>query len=352
MNEIRNLTEGRSLIVRLQDLVTQERSAPFRWTLALTLFVLALVARLIINDDLPSGFPYLTFFPAVIIATLICGLWPGIINAVLSGLASWYFFIAPAYTFELTPGSVLALLFYAFIVSVDIFIIHTISVTAISLRQERHALAALAAKKERENLQLLENDAYQKEMSLELAHRMKNQLALVQAIVSQTLRSATDIETLSATLNGRIGVLGKAHDMLIHGAAGHAYVEDIVGDTLAIYDDTRLKMSGPKVEIAPRSALSLSLILHELGTNAAKYGALSTSEGMIEIRWTVSNDIEPEFEMVWQEVGGPQVAEPSRRGAGSRLIMAGLGAGSRVSLDYEPTGLRCNVTVPFDSLQT
>lgn len=351
MNEVSQLLPRRSLIVRLQDLVTRERSAPFRWTLALTLFAVALIVRLIINDDLPSGFPYLTFFPAVIIATLICGLWPGIISAILSGFASWYFFIAPAYTFELTPGSVLALLFYAFIVSVDIFIIHTISVTSISLRQERQALAALAATKERENVQLLENDAYQKEMSLELAHRMKNQLALVQAIVSQTLRSATDMETLATTLNGRIGALGKAHDMLIHGAAGHAYVEDIVGDTLALYDDTRLKFSGPKVEIAPRSALSLSLILHELGTNAAKYGSLSTSEGMIEIQWTVSNDAEPVFEIVWQEIGGPQVAEPSRRGAGSRLIMAGLGGGSQVSLNYEPTGLRCTAALPLGELQ-
>ncbi|MGA1834306.1 sensor histidine kinase [Rhizobium wenxiniae] len=343
--------EKRSLIVRLQELVTRERSARFRWTLALSLFVVALVVRLLINEELPSGFPYLTFFPAVIIATLICGLWPGVVNAILSGLASWYFFIAPAYTFELTPGSVLALLFYAFIVSVDIFIIHTISVTSTSLRQQRHALAALAATKERENIQLLENDAYQKEMSLELAHRMKNQLALVQAIVAQTLRSTSDISAFSETLNGRIGVLAKAHDILIHGPSGHALVADIVKSTLALYDPDRLNVDGPAVEIAPRSALSLSLILHELGTNAAKYGALSPVAGTVDIGWTVSNATVPVFELVWQEVDGPKVTEPSRRGAGSRLIMAGLGAGSKVALHYDPAGLRCIVSVPFSELE-
>lgn len=348
---VSNTARSRSLIVRLQELVTRERSATFRWTLSLGLFAVALLVRLLVNDQLPSGFPYLTFFPAVIIATLVCGLWPGVINATLSGLASWYFFIAPAYTFELTPGSVLALLFYAFIVSVDIFIIHTISVTSISLRQERQALAVLAAKKEQENVLLLENEAYQREMSLELAHRMKNQLALVQAIVSQTLRSTTDVAALSDVLNGRITALAKAHDMLIHGPAGQAMISDFVRSTLALYDPGRLEISGPAFDIAPRSALSLSLILHELGTNAAKYGALSNEGGTVEISWAVSDDPHPVFELVWQENGGPPVAQPSRRGAGSRLIMAGLGAGSTVTIDYYPAGLRCKASLPFSELQ-
>jgi two-component sensor histidine kinase len=342
----------RSLIVRLQELVTRERSATFRWTLSLALFAVALVVRLIVNDELPSGFPYLTFFPAVIIATLVCGLWPGVTNAVLSGAASWYFFIAPVYTFELTPGSVLALLFYAFIVSVDIFIIHTISVTSISLRQERQTLALLAAQKEKENVLLLENEAYQREMSLELAHRMKNQLALVQAIVSQSLRSASGVVELSEVLNGRIAVLAKAHDMLINGAAGYASVTEIVHSTLALYDPARLTISGPLVEITPRSALSLSLILHELGTNAAKYGALSNDAGSVKIEWVVSDGPDQMFQLVWQEAGGPQVAEPSRRGAGSRLSMAGLGAESVVTIDYLHAGLRCTASVQLTGLQT
>lgn len=330
--------------------MTRERSATFRWTLALALFVVALVVRLIVNDELPSGFPYLTFFPAVIIATLVCGLWPGAVNAILSGLASWYFFIAPVYTFELTPGSVLALLFYAFIVSVDIFIIHTISVTSISLRHERQALAVLAATKERENVELLQNEAVQKELSLELAHRMKNQLALVQAIVAQTLRSTSDVAALSATLSGRIGVLAKAHEILIRGSAGHAIVADIAHSTLAMYDPDRLSISGPIVEVAPRSALSLSLILHELGTNAAKYGALSNSTGTVNIGWSVSEDPVPVFELVWQQAGGPAVSLPSRRGAGTRLITAGLEAGSKAMIDFHPAGLRCSVEVDFREL--
>lgn len=351
MAQTNKVARARSLTAHLQDLVTKQRSNSFRWTLGFALFAIALVVRLAVQEQLPPGFPFLTFFPAVIITTLICGLWPGILSAVLSGLASWYFFIPPVYTLELTPGSILALLFYAFIVSVDIFIIHTISVTSISLLQERHALAALAAKKEQENVQLLANDAYQKEMSLELAHRMNNQLAIVQAIVSQTIRSSKDLTTLPETLSGRISVLARAHDILIHGAESQTFVGTIVKDSLALYDSNRVEIGGPVVEIGPRSSISLSLMLHELGTNAAKYGALSQAEGRVSVRWTLSMDHEPVFEIDWQEVGGPLVLEPTRRGAGSRLILAGLGPGSTVALNYHSYGVNCRATLPLRELQ-
>ncbi|MDQ1199366.1 two-component sensor histidine kinase [Rhizobium sp. SORGH_AS 787] len=351
MGETSQFAKARSLTAHLQDLVTKHRSKSFRWTLGAALFAIALIVRLAVQERLPPGFPFLTFFPAVIITTLICGLWPGIVSAVMSGLASWYFFIPPAYTLELTPGSILALLFYAFIVSVDIFIIHTISVTAISLRQERHALALLAAKKEQENVQLLANDAYQKEMSLELAHRMNNQLAIVQAIISQTVRSARDLSTLPETLNGRIGVLARAHDILIHGLQSHSLVGTIVKDCLALYDSNRVEIDGPLVEIGPRSSISLSLMLHELGTNAAKYGALSQAEGTVSVGWALSRGHDPVFEINWQEVGGPTVREPTRRGAGSRLILAGLGPSGTVALNYHSYGVNCRATLPLRELR-
>ena len=129
----------------LQSIVTQERSARFRWTLSLGLVVVAFVVRYALNDALPPGFPYLTFFPAVIVTTLLAGLWPGIVSAALCGLASWFFFVAPANSFGLNPGALTALAFYAFIVSVDIFIIHSVTVTAQHLRAEREAMAELAA---------------------------------------------------------------------------------------------------------------------------------------------------------------------------------------------------------------
>ena len=334
----------------LQTIVTKERTALFRWFFALFLFAVALCLRLGLDDELPAGFPYLTFFPSVIITTLVSGLWPGIVSAILGGLSSWYFFISPVNTFELTPGALLALAFYAFIVAVDILIIHTISVTARTLRAERQMLALLAASKEKENAELIEMDAFRRSIALELNHRMKNQLALVQAIVNQTVRTAPDVESVSTNLVARLACLAQAHDMIVEGAGGHTTVDAIIKKTLAVYDDTRLHIIGPRVELAERSSLSLSLIIHELGTNAAKYGALSTSSGTISINWELVSD-STVLELVWRESGGPLVSQPNRRGAGSRLMSAGIGAGSSSSILYLQSGLEFHLSAPVATLR-
>ena len=343
--------ERRSLTGRLQFIVAQERSETFRWTFALSLFAAALGVRLAIDSSLPPGFPYLTFFPAVIVATLVSGLWPGIACAALGGVASWYFFIAPVNSFALTPGAVLALVFYAFIVAVDILIIHTISVTTRTLVRQRQALSQLAASKEKENIQLLEQDALQKQLSAELVHRLKNQLTLVQAIINQTTRSGGEPEAIYAVLRARIGVLAGAHDLLVHGVAGVASVADVVNKAISIYDTCQFDVGGPDVQVAERAAVSLSLMLHELGTNAAKYGALSVPSGRVHVGWSIEGGETPVFTLIWQEEGGPPVTAPNRRGAGSRLISVGIGSGSDVTLSFHPTGLECQLIVPLDQLQ-
>ena len=337
---------------RLQRLVAGKRSAWFRWTLSICLFAIALGLRIVLNDRLPAGFPYLTFFPAIIVTTLVGGLWPGVLAGVLGGIASWGLFINPAKPFDVAPGSLLALGFYTFIVSVDILIIHSISVTSRALLKERQALAALAASKERENIQLLENDALQKEMSIELAHRLKNQLALVQAIVNQTVRTSDDPSTLAQTLSARIGVLAQAHDLLIHGDEDEATVDAVVKQSIALYDRERFVLSGPMVRIDQRPGVSLALMMHELGTNAAKYGALSNDTGQVRIEWAVSRGAEPRFEITWSEKGGPAVTEPTRRGAGSRLISAGVGGVSDVTIEYRSEGVVCTLTAPLEQLSS
>ncbi|MET3611935.1 two-component sensor histidine kinase [Rhizobium aquaticum] len=343
--------ERRSLTGRLQFIVAQERSKTFRWTFAFSLFAAAFGVRLLIDSRLPPGFPYLTFFPAVIVATLVSGLWPGIVCAALGGIASWYFFIAPVNSFELTPGAVLALAFYTFIVAVDILIIHTISVTTRTLVRQRQALAQLAASREKENIQLLEQDVLQKQLSAELVHRLKNQLTLVQAIVNQTTRSGGEPEAMYTVLRARIGVLAGAHELLVHGVAGVASVADLVSKAISIYDTCQFDVGGPDVKVAERAAVSLSLMLHELGTNAAKYGALSVTSGRVHIGWSIEGDEKPVFKLIWKEEGGPPVSAPKRRGAGSRLISVGIGSGSDVTLSFDPAGLECQLTVPLDQLQ-
>lgn len=340
----------RTPIGRLQFIVAQERSTFFRWAFALSLFAAAFGVRLAIDASLPPGFPFLTFFPAVIVATLVSGLYPGVACAVMGGIASWYFFIPPTLSFDLTPGAILALVFYVFIVAVDILIIHTITVTTRSLVRQRQALAQIAASKERENIQLLEQDVIQKQLSGELVHRLKNQLSLVQAIVNQTTRSTDDPVQMGATLRGRIAVLAGAHELLVHGVAEGTSVGNVVRKSISIYDESQFGIDGPDLKISERAAVSLSLMLHELGTNAAKYGALSVPGGRVHIEWAVEDGHEPVFRLTWREEGGPPVSPPQRRGAGSRLISVGIGSGSEVVMTYETTGVACRLTVPVEQL--
>ena len=190
----------------------------------------------------------------------------------------------------------------------------------------------------------------------ELGHRLKNQLAMIQAIASQTLRSAPNLTVARQTLGERITILGRAHDTVIQGGLGSSTVRNLVAQMLAVHEDQReprFRVEGPDIKVGSRPALSLSLILHELATNAVKYGALSCAQGKIEITWSVEGEALDRFEFVWREQGGPAVDPPTREGAGSRLIKAGVAgtADSKVTVHYDPAGLRCVVVAGLAALQ-
>lgn len=193
-------------------------------------------------------------------------------------------------------------------------------------------------------------------ISHELGHRLKNQLAMVQAIASQTLRSAESLDSARKILSGRIGVLSAAHDTVIQGGLGTSNVHKLVNQMLEVHDDpmaSRFTVSGANLRVGSRPSLSLSLILHELATNAVKYGALSVPDGKVDIRWHITGDAKDRFELVWTETGGPEVAAPERVGSGSRLIKAGLAgaANGRVDILYEACGLRCVISADLASFQ-
>ncbi len=348
----------RQLISWLQHFIVAERPSWLRWTASIGLFLLAFVLRYELGPNLPPGFPYLTFFPAVILTTFIGGLWPAITNAVLGGLASWYFFIQPAYSFELNSGAALALAFYLFIVSVDIGIIHSINLTAKRVQKHRVDLETLTRSLQDANAELEKNRAHQTVLSHELGHRMKNQLSMVQAIANQTLRSASDLATAKSVLSERIAVLANAHNLLLTESSNQTTILGIVEATLAVHDNklsSRFDVSGHDLSIAPRPALSIALILHELSTNAAKYGALSTEAGRVSISWDVQyGDDHANFVMVWEESGGPPVLAPNRVGSGTRLISAGLSGtiSSSVDFQYRPEGLLCQIQSDLKSMQT
>ena len=193
-------------------------------------------------------------------------------------------------------------------------------------------------------------------ISHELGHRLKNQLAMVQAIASQTLRSAGDLNVARKTLSARIGVLSAAHDTVIQGGLGTSQVHKLVNQLLEVHDDpamTRFTVSGPVLRVGSRPSLSLSLIMHELATNAIKYGALSVPEGRVDIRWGIAGEAKDRFELSWTESGGPSVVAPQRVGSGSRLIKAGIAgaADSRVEIVYDPAGVRCVISAELASFQ-
>jgi PAS domain S-box-containing protein len=203
----------------------------------------------------------------------------------------------------------------------------------------------------------IEADEQQRILNRELSHRLKNTLSMVQAIASQTLRNVTDVEAAKEALAARLIALGKAHDILLSGAHESAEIEAVMQGALAIHDDRqpgRFRFSGPPITLGAKAALSLALMLHELATNAAKYGALSVPDGRVALDWNLeAGSTGLTVRMSWSETNGPVVTPPSQKGFGSRLIERGLvgAVGGAISLDYAPTGLVCRVVAPLAGFQ-
>ena len=201
-------------------------------------------------------------------------------------------------------------------------------------------------------------DELQTLMNQELSHRLKNLMTIVQAITRQTIRSATDMKELQTTLSDRLMVLGSAHDLLLGGAVERAPLAAVIrGGTgvLGEVADAQLTLEGPALEVGPAVALPLGLMMHELSTNAAKYGALSTPAGRVAITWSVdAAAAPPRLRLLWAERGGPPVSEPTRKGFGSSLITRGVGGlkGGAVTLAYRPEGVECRVEVWLSELGT
>ena len=159
----------------------------------------------------------------------------------------------------------------------------------------------------------------------EMTHRVKNTLATVSAVVSQSLRTATSLADARDTISSRVANLATAHELLIRGEIEGAAIGDIVRRALHTFDDgsgTLFTIEGPDLRMEPSVTLALSMALHELGTNAAKYGALSVPGGHVLVHWELDGveDGQREFRFLWQERGGPEVHPPTRSGFGSRMI--------------------------------
>lgn len=186
----------------------------------------------------------------------------------------------------------------------------------------------------------------------ELAHRLKNTLAIVQSIATQTLRNVTEREPVEA-FERRVLALSRAHDILMQKSWSAAKLKAVMQSVLGLQADLdRFALDGPDMDINPQAALSLSMLLHELATNAVKYGALSAQTGKVRVAWRTEEGLAPTLVLDWNEVGGPSVIAPSGRGGfGSKLIRMGLLGTRAADLCYEPTGLRVEFRAPLADVQ-
>jgi PAS domain S-box-containing protein len=186
----------------------------------------------------------------------------------------------------------------------------------------------------------------------ELNHRVKNTLTTIQSMIAQTLSGANVDRRVYEALEARLISMAGAHDILTQenwaGADLREIAERAVG---AFAPKERVHIDGSDIRLAPAAALAISMALHELATNAVKYGALS-EKGKVDVTWQVENQGEPWLSVLWEESGGPPVVEPSRRGFGTRLITRGLATqlGGQADIRYESKGIICRIRAPLKKL--
>ena len=198
--------------------------------------------------------------------------------------------------------------------------------------------------------------ARQRELLInELNHRVKNTLATVQSITTQTLKGAKVPASVNEVLVARLLSLAGAHDVLTQQNWEGAYLRNIVVKALSpfVAAGRDFEMDGPDVKLYPKTTLAITMALHELATNAVKYGALSTRSGRASVRWTISTDRgELYLNITWTETGGPLVTSPTRKGFGSRLIERGLAGelGGEARIDYRATGVICSIRAPMTKI--
>jgi two-component sensor histidine kinase len=295
------------------------------WAVPLVAAGIAWGARYLLQPILGAAAPYLFFVGAVLVATWLGGRTGGLLATILGGFGANFSFVGLPGRFDLQGVDLLDLL---------VFLVFCGGLT--------FAEEALISGIHRE---ILLND----ELSLvgrELRHRMKNMLAVAEALSHQTGRYAASVEEFDRKLVGRLRALVTAQDLLAGDVNERAALGKIVYAAVTPYlTEGRLAapIAGPELEIDRELVVPLALILNELATNAIKYGALSAPFGLLELDWSRNGN---RAEIHWVETNGPPVSPPTMEGFGTRLLRSALPRSSgAVQLFFEPSGLRCEISV-------
>jgi two-component sensor histidine kinase len=264
------------------------------------------------------GVPFATFLPVVVLAAIFLDRPYAVATAALSLVLVRLFFGLDV-TILSWPSLVL---FVAYLLTA-IFLVAVGSVLRRTIQEMDRQAAQFQA------------------YNAELQHRAKNALQVVRALASRASKAPDPIEFYEA-LAGRMDMMVKANELLGMGMVRRGEIGELARLAMEPFPPGAIAASGPPAQISEEAGMPLIMALHELGTNALKYGALSVETGSVTIDWTVSDD---EVELLWQERGGPPVIPPTKRGLGSRLLVAQGGLRS-VDLRFEPAGVVCRIVIP------
>ena len=296
------------------------KNQALNYAIAIALVAIAAAVRLSLDLVTAQTLSFATFYPAVLLAALWGGLGPGILAVVLSTGIGWYAFMPPRWVLKApTTDTEISIALYALCAALLVW-------TAVRYRE---ALQKLHDEEERRDL-----------LIRELQHRHKNALAVSQSIVNQTLKGESG---LARKINGRLAALNAADDVLVGSHDQTARLSELIRNEVTPYGIERVRLKGPPLRLSSQDARSLALVIHELATNAAKYGALSQLGGTVDVHWSFDNGT---LALNWRESGGPPVREPESKGFGSQLMRSiATSMNGTFQTDFLATGLACKISL-------
>jgi PAS domain S-box-containing protein len=223
-----------------------------------------------------------------------------------------------------------------------------VSITVSPLRDKFGRIVG-ASKIGRDITERKEAEKMQRILTNELVHRIKNTLAMVQAIATQSLLRAKSPADFVAGFTGRVEAMAKAHTLLTNKMMQGVNLIELINEQVLLGgSDSRISFSGPALMLGPQETLHLGLVLHELATNARKFGSLSVPQGRLSIKWQLRTNGARDLQLSWTEIGGPEVKSPGASGFGSALIEQTMRShGGAVSLAYNARGIVCEIKLPL-----
>jgi two-component sensor histidine kinase len=309
------------------------------WGAGLGLFIVAFLARSGLEGIIPVGLPFITFFTAILLATLVGGARVGLTVLALSLMASWYFFIPPYFSVQLDGSAIIALFVFAIFGGIIVAIAHELNVTVDRLLVERRRSNALLQQSIRVEEKLAQ-------LNRELLHRIRNVFVLATSIASQTGRYAATPGEMVSALISRFQALAVAQELLVANDLSGADLKQLAADTLKPLTPSidRLTLAGPSLHLTPECTTSLCLVLHELATNAVKHGAWSNNRGTVNLEWSLARDggADQLVTLRWSEQDGPPCGVPDKTGLGTALIDNAVG-GASVERKFLPDGFLCSM---------